>query len=986
MELSLFNRRTEHEWEIAPHGAMRVPAVIFATEQLIRDMDQKVYEQACNVATLPGVVRAVYAMPDAHWGYGFPIGGVAAFDPNDGGIVSAGGVGYDISCLTDDARVLHAHGFTCRIGDMLGTWQQSSVALHDLDAMTPTRARLSYFFRKRPDTEVYRVQTATGRVVTATSDHPFYTPRGMVPLERINPGDRVAVYPFEGTPYEEPPGETILAEEGFVRFLTGHDKTSRGNALAQLLAQLKRRNLLPLRYDSPALPYLLKLMGFVMGDGTLTRFKDGSAAVAFYAQPDDLEDIRSDLAHLGFRALKVYSRPRTHRIETFYGKHEFSVTEHMTRCGSTALALLLAALGCPMGAKADQPYRVPAWIHRAPRWQKRLFLAAYFGAEMSTPETVSRQNFYCPMVSHSKRIDLIDNAREFLGDLRVLLADLGVATRTISRVSDDYRRKNGERSGRYRLIVSSKPEDLGALYGRIGFVYNRAKMQRGLLIAQYLALKQRALQRRVSVQAEALRLRDQLKLSARAIYEALGSPSDVSVRFVERSVYEGRKTSPRVWDDIESFDEFATSVTEGLGNSGMTWDAVVSKELVVPPDWVYDFTVDHDSHNFIANQFVVSNCGVRCLHTGLNIDEVRAVQKDLADMLYYKIPAGVGSTGTIRLGHDEMDAMLAGGARWARERGFGEHADLERIEEGGRVRDARPECVSDQAKKRQRDEMGTLGSGNHYLEVQQVMQLYDARSAAAFGLHVGDVVISIHCGSRGLGHQIGTEYLRKMAIAAAEHGIRLPDRELACAPINSEVGAQYLGAMRAAINCALANRQILTHLTREAIAQVLPQANVRLLYDVSHNTCKVETHQVDGRPRSLYVHRKGATRAFGPGHPDVPEVFRDVGQPVLIGGSMGTSSFVLAGAEQGEARSFSSACHGAGRAMSRHQAFRTWKGRQVTDELAARGILIRSPSSRGVAEEAPGAYKDVTAVVDAAEQAGLARKVARLQPMICIKG
>jgi tRNA-splicing ligase RtcB len=380
------------------------------------------------------------------------------------------------------------------------------------------------------------------------------------------------------------------------------------------------------------------------------------------------------------------------------------------------------------------------------------------------------------------------------------------------------------------------------------------------------------------------------------------------------------------------------------------------------------------------------SCGVRCLHTGLNVDEVRAMQKPLADMLYYKIPAGVGSTGTIRLGHDEMDAMLAGGARWARERGFGEHADLERIEEGGRVRDARPEYVSEQAKKRQRDEMGTLGSGNHYLEVQQVVQLYDARSAAAFGLHVGDVVISIHCGSRGLGHQIGTEYLRKMAIAAAEHGIKLPDRELACAPITSDVGAQYLGAMRAAINCALANRQILTHLTREAVAQVLPQANVRLLYDVSHNTCKVETHVVGGSPRSLFVHRKGATRSFGPGHRSLPADIRDIGQPVLIGGSVGTGSYVLAGATSSEEKALSSACHGAGRAMSRHVAARLWKGRKVVDDLAAQGIVVRSRSSRGVAEEAPGAYKDVGAVVLAAEQAGLASRVARLRPLVCIKG
>jgi tRNA-splicing ligase RtcB len=225
-----------------------------------------------------------------------------------------------------------------------------------------------------------------------------------------------------------------------------------------------------------------------------------------------------------------------------------------------------------------------------------------------------------------------------------------------------------------------------------------------------------------------------------------------------------------------------------------------------------------------------------------------------------------------------------------------------------------------------------------------------------------------------------------MAIAAPRYSINLPDRELACAPIHSEVGEAYLGAMRAAINCALANRQILTHLVREVFAEVLPQARLPLLYDVSHNTCKVEEHRVDGRVRKFYIHRKGATRAFGPSHPDIPEPLRNAGQPVLIGGSMGTGSYILAGTHESEGRSFSSACHGAGRAMSRHQAYRTFQGRQVVDELAARGVLIRSPSSRGVAEEAPGAYKDVSAVVNAAEAAGLARKVARVEPLICIKG
>ena len=384
------------------------------------------------------------------------------------------------------------------------------------------------------------------------------------------------------------------------------------------------------------------------------------------------------------------------------------------------------------------------------------------------------------------------------------------------------------------------------------------------------------------------------------------------------------------------------------------------------------------------------SCGVRCLHTGLARSDVMAVQEELAEALYYRIPAGVGSTGAIHLNEAEMDAMLAGGAKWAVERGWGAPEDLERIEERGRMSGAKPGNVSQHAKKRQRDEMGTLGSGNHYLEVQEVTAVYDAAIAGVFGLRPGDIVVMIHCGSRGLGHQIGTEYLKRMAIAASQYGIALPDRELACAPIRSPVGEEYLGAMRAAINCALANRQILTHLVRRVFADVLPQARLPLLFDVSHNTCKVEEHRADGgnagSARRLYVHRKGATRAFGPGHPDVPEPLRAAGQPVLIGGSMGTGSYVLAGTRASEALAFSSACHGAGRAMSRHQALRTWKGRKVVDDLAARGILIKSPSMRGIAEEAPEAYKDVSAVVDAADAAGLARKVARLEPLVCIKG
>jgi tRNA-splicing ligase RtcB len=380
------------------------------------------------------------------------------------------------------------------------------------------------------------------------------------------------------------------------------------------------------------------------------------------------------------------------------------------------------------------------------------------------------------------------------------------------------------------------------------------------------------------------------------------------------------------------------------------------------------------------------SCGVRTMLTGLKVADIAPVQKSIADSLFRQIPAGVGSRGAITLDAVGMDAMLTGGARWAVEQGWGEARDLERIEEGGQMAGAEPEHVSARAKERQRREMGTLGSGNHYLEVQAVAHIHDAAAAAAFGLAQDDVVVTIHCGSRGLGHQIGTEFLKEMVMTASASGIVLPDRELACAPINSEVGQRYLGAMRAGINCALANREILGHYSRRVFAHFFPDCDLRLLFDVSHNTCKVEPHVVNSKRRDLFVHRKGATRAFGPGHPDLPAALKPIGQPVLIGGSMGTGSYILVGEATSEAKAFSSACHGAGRAMSRHAALKRWSGRKIVDDLGEEGITIRSPSTRGVAEEAPGAYKDVGAVVAAAEHAGLARRVARMRPLICIKG
>ncbi len=405
-----------------------------------------------------------------------------------------------------------------------------------------------------------------------------------------------------------------------------------------------------------------------------------------------------------------------------------------------------------------------------------------------------------------------------------------------------------------------------------------------------------------------------------------------------------------------------------------------------PIGGVAAFDPDEDGVIFVGGVGFDISCGVRTIKTGLTLEQVRPQLQLLVDHLFNSIPAGVGSEGLIHLTAGQVDEMLAGGAQWAVARGFGVPDDLAYIEEQGMITAADPSQVSETAKKRQFREMGTLGSGNHYLEIQAVRDIYDEHAAQTMGLRKDDVVISIHCGSRGLGHQIGTDYLKQLVVAAQQYSIMIKDRELVSAPINSPQGKRYFGAMCAGINCALANRQIISHLVREVVIDLFSEAVVKVLYDVSHNTCKVEKHEVHGKTKKLYVHRKGATRAFGSGGRDLPREYRDLGQPVLIGGTMGTSSYILVGTDEGMKATFGSACHGAGRAMSRTQAAKLWQGREVVRSLAGQGVIVRGHSFSGIAEEAPGAYKDVAAVVDAAHHAGLARKVARVVPIACVKG
>lgn len=380
------------------------------------------------------------------------------------------------------------------------------------------------------------------------------------------------------------------------------------------------------------------------------------------------------------------------------------------------------------------------------------------------------------------------------------------------------------------------------------------------------------------------------------------------------------------------------------------------------------------------------NCGVRLLSSPLHIDEVRPFIESLLNQMFRDIPCGTGKRGIVSMTFEELDEVLKNGARWAVRAGYGTPDDLNFIEENGCLPGADPSSVSMRAKQRGKDQLGTLGSGNHFAEVQWIDEIFDEEAAQAFGLKKGMVTVLIHTGSRGLGHQVCTDNLETMQSAMPNYGIHVTDRQLACVPIRSPEGQHYLRAMAAAANFAFANRQMITHWTREAFRRVVRNGDLRIVYDVAHNIAKAETHIVNGRQMKVLVHRKGATRAFPAGRPEIPKEYAHVGQPVLIPGSMGTSSYVLVGTERAMEETFGSSCHGAGRAKSRTAAKKDMTAEELIQQLKERGIHVRGASKSGLTEENPSAYKDVSAVVDVVHNAGIAKKVARLIPVGVIKG
>jgi tRNA-splicing ligase RtcB len=425
---------------------------------------------------------------------------------------------------------------------------------------------------------------------------------------------------------------------------------------------------------------------------------------------------------------------------------------------------------------------------------------------------------------------------------------------------------------------------------------------------------------------------------------------------------------------------------------------IVGKSLAMPDiHWGYGFPIGGVAATGVDDGVVSPggvgfdiNCGVRLLRTNLSENEVKPKLEQLLNLLFTNIPSGLGSEGRIKLKEKELNRVLSDGAAWAVKAGYGAEEDLELTEEGGCVKGADPALVSEKAKKRGLPQLGSLGSGNHFLEIQVVAEIYEPEVAQAFGIeHEGQVLLLIHTGSRGFGYQVCDDYLKTMGTAVKNYGISLPDRQLACAPVKSPEGEAYLKAMACAANYAWANRQMITHWARECFVQVFGKSaaklGLRLVYDVAHNIAKLEEHGGDGK-RLLCVHRKGATRAFPAGHKDVPARYRSVGQPVLIPGDMGRCSYVAVGTERAMAETFGSTCHGAGRVMSRSEAKRSLRGVDIAGELRARGIMVKAASISSLAEEASEAYKDVTEVVHITDGAGISRKIAKAKPLGVVKG
>ncbi len=904
---------------------------VYARSDLFDSMKgDRTLKQIRNVSRLPGLEGKAMVMPDGHEGYGFPIGGVAAFRVEDG-VISPGGVGYDINCLSGDAKIRLADGSTATLKNLESNFEKEEFAnSNGFSAFQKKRvvkvktmkkngagsSKALFLFKKKGF--VYRVKTRNGLELKATLDHPFLTREGMKPLGELGEGSEVVV-----------------------DYFTGVDEQSEESVWASII-------------------------GYFFGDGSLSENKGKLRASAF-GSAKDLESLKEDIESKGYKA-SIFSRERDHKINTFYGEKKFKAKHHELHVYSKEFCEELVRRGVPKGDKTITEFLVPAWVINGNKAIKRAFLAGFFGAELSSPSTSSRTGFYPPTLSQNKSEKLKLNAREFLTQILLLLEELGIECTKISERKEQKNRHGKVK--RLRLLISAKEENLVRLWRTIGFEYNQKRSELANQAVHYILAKKRERGERAAIRTEIRKRRGQ-GLSISEVKKVYAGKANE--RFIERGYY--GKGGTRVCLNHAAFKPKR--------------EVLVCDEIIeiqpVGEETVYDLNVE-ETHNFIANGFVVSNCGMRLLRSDLKAEDVKPHVRELIERFYENVPVGVGTKSRQRLTKEELGEAVTRGMDWAIENGVGTKKDAEHCEEGGAMKGADYSKVSDRAKKRGKPQLGTLGSGNHFLELQRVSQVFDEEKAKAFGLFEGQATVMIHSGSRGYGHQICSDYIRVMLEASKKYGIELADPELCCAPVDSPEARDYAGAMASAVNYAFLNRFYMSHWVRQSFEQVLGNGDweshgLHSVYDVCHNIAKFEEHD----NKKLCVHRKGATRAFWAGREEVPADYRAVGQPVIIPGSMQTASYVLCGLP-GAKESWGTVCHGAGRVMSRHAAIDSFNSEKLASEMNARHIEVKAKNARTLSEEAGGAYKDVDAVVESVERAGLAKIVARLEPLGVIKG
>ena len=978
---------SDYEWELPTSykKGMNVPAKIIASEQLLREMDDGVFDQITNVACLPGIQKHALCMPDGHWGYGFPIGGVAAFDVNDG-IISPGGIGFDINCLTGDSKILTPWGYYKKISDLDGNFEDIDVSLFDLKNHSKKNSKVLMFMKKRPDNKVLQIKTKCGNEITLTEDHPVYTDNGMVEAKYLKRGNNVIAHPFEGVEFQEPSDKIIVSEKDIISRV--------GNRL-KLVKTLKDKGLLPLRENSKEFPILVKLLGFLTGDGWLGKYyidkrKQDVWSFRITTDKKDLKAIQEDIKQLGYVSNYVTTKNYESVIKFESGEERkiFGNSSQLV-VNSQSLAVLLNVLGMPSGNKSRISFRIPSWLKESPKWIKRLYLGGLFGAELAAPAQRKNENyrFLEPSISQNKIVSLEKDNMLFMQDIQSLLEEFDVEVNRICKQKGVVN-SCGELTSKLSLRISSKTDNLIKLWGNIGYEYCEDRKKKSMLSLAYLKMKRQFLLNSSNFVGAA----KEMLAEGTTIQEILvcAKNEGVSESMIKGKIYSS-SVCQRITSEFPTYSDFVTQVS--LPGTELIKDEIVDIDEVIHFGPVYDFTVNHEDHNFVANSIVTHNCGMRLITTNLTYKEVKPKLKPLVDHLFRTVPAGVGCKGFLDLNEKQFDEVMNTGVKWCVENGYGWESDLWKTENSGCIEQADSSKVSQKARSRGIKQLGTLGSGNHYLEIQLAKSnnIFDEDTAKKFGIVKDDqVVVMVHCGSRGFGHQIATDYLKIFDKEMPKFGITVHDRELACAPFNSDIGQDYFSAMACAANMAFSNRQVIMHRLREGFSKIFGKTpedmEMNLVYDVAHNIAKVEKYKIDGKFRDVLVHRKGATRAFGPKQQELFPQYRSIGQPVILGGSMETGSHLLVGTQKAMDETFGSTAHGSGRTMSRHKAKKTFRGAELQKSMEKKGIYVKSVSMGGLAEEAGRAYKDINEVVDVLHNYGITKKVVGLVPVGNVKG